>query len=72
LGLAIARNGDLLAVNSGDGNLVKITPGGSQFPPKSIDTSGQGAGALFGLAVSPHGTGIYFVDDGDNTLDLLH
>jgi hypothetical protein len=37
-----------------------------------IDTSGAGAGTLFGLAVKPGGKGIYFVDDGDNTLDLLH
>jgi hypothetical protein len=72
LGVAIAPNGNILTVNAGDGNLVEITPGGSQFPPKTIDTSGQGAGTLFGLAVSPHGRGLYFVDDGDNTLDLLH
>lgn len=72
LGLAIAPNGDILTVNAGDGNLVEITPGGSQSSPKSVDTSGQGAGTLFGLAVSPTGKGIYFVDDGDNTLDLLH
>ena len=38
----------------------------------TIDTSSQGAGTLFGLAVKPPGTGVYFVDDGDNTLDLLH
>ena len=37
-----------------------------------IDTSGAGGGTLFGLAVKPGGKGIYFVDDGDNTLDLLH
>jgi len=72
LGVAMAPNGDILTVNAGDGNLVEITRGGSQFPPKSIDTSGQGGGTLFGLAVSPSGRGIYFVDDGDNTLDLLH
>lgn len=72
LGLAIAPNGNILTVNSLDGNLVEITPGGYQFPPRSIDTSGQGAGTLFGLAVSPRSRDIYFVDDGDNTLDLLH
>jgi|SRR5215469_5035509 len=72
LGLAIAPNGNILAVNSGDGNLVEMTPAGMQFPPKSIDTSGQGAGTLFGLAVSHNGQGVYFVDDGDNTLDVLH
>jgi hypothetical protein len=30
-----------------------------------------GAGVLFGLVIS-HRTGVYFVDDGDNTLHLLH
>ena len=29
-------------------------------------------GALFGLAVAPHGKGVYFVDDDTNTLNLLH
>jgi len=27
---------------------------------------------LFGLAVKSDGTGVYFVDDGSNTLNLLH
>ncbi len=71
LGLAIAPNGDILTVNAADGNIVETTPGGSQVAVKTIDTSGAGAGTLFGLAVVP-GTGVYFVDDGDNTLDLLH
>jgi hypothetical protein len=72
LGLAIAPNGDILTVNAGDGNLIEITPKGSQFPAKMIDTSGAGAGTLFGLAVTPQQNGVFFVDDGDNTLDLLH
>src|SRR5215470_7010326 len=71
LGLAIAPNGDVLTTNGGDGNLVEVSPGGSQTV-KSIDTSGMGAGTLFGLAVVPKGAGVYFVDDGDNTLDILH
>jgi hypothetical protein len=72
LGLAIARNGDILSVNAGDGNIVETTPRGSQVAVKNIDTSGAGAGTLFGIAATPDGKGIYFVDDGDNTLDLLH
>lgn len=72
LGLAIARNGNILTVNSGDGNLVETTPAGNQVNTKAIDTSGTGAGSLFGLAVAPGGKGIYFVDDGNNTLNLLH
>lgn len=72
LGVAIAPNGNILTVNAGDGNLVELTPWGKQFAPKAIDTSGQGGGTLFGLAIAPGGAGVYFVDDGDNTLDLLH
>ena len=72
LGVAIAPNGDILSVNAGDGNIVETTPGGSQVSVMTIDTSGAGAGTLFGLAITPDHKGIYFVDDGDNTLDLLH
>jgi hypothetical protein len=72
LGLAIAPNGNILTVNAGDGNLVETTPAGSQVNTKMIDTTRMGAGTLFGLAVAPSGKGIYFVDDGDNTLNLLH
>jgi hypothetical protein len=72
LGLAVAPNGDILTMNAGDGNIVETTPAGSQVAVKTIDTSAQGAGTLFGLAITPNETGVYFVDDGDNTLDLLH
>jgi len=76
LGLAIAPNCNILTVNSGDGNLVELTPHGFQFTPITIDTTANAppgnAGTLFGLAVAPGGKGIYFVDDGDNTLNLLH
>jgi hypothetical protein len=74
LGVAIAPNGDILAVNSANGNLVEIRPDGRQVAVKKLDTSGSpaGAGALFGLAVAPRGDGVYFVDDATNTLDLLH
>jgi hypothetical protein len=69
LGLAIVPGGDILTANSGDGNLVETTPGGHQAKP--IQVTPGGAGALFGLAVAPHGSGIYFVDDSVNTLDFL-
>jgi hypothetical protein len=74
LGLIIAPGGDILTANSLNGNLVEITPDGRQVAVKTLDTSGSpaGAGALFGLAVAPHGNGVYFVDDATNTLDLLH
>jgi DNA-binding beta-propeller fold protein YncE len=74
LGLTIAPGGDILTVNSLNGNLVEITPDGRQVAVKTLDRSGSpaGAGALFGLAVAPYGNGVYFVDDATNTLDLLH
>jgi hypothetical protein len=77
LGLAIAPNGDILTANGGDGNLVETTPQGRQVAVKILDTSPappgpNGNGTLFGLAVVPDGSGVYFVDDGTNTLDLLH
>lgn len=72
LGLAIARNGNILTTNGNDGNLVEITPGGHQVATKMIDNTGLGAGTLFGLGVAPHSKGIYFVNDGNNMLDLLH
>jgi hypothetical protein len=74
LGLIIAPGGNVLTVNSGNGNLVEITPGGTQVAVKTLDKSGSppGAGALFGLAVAPRGAGVYFVDDAVNTLNLLH
>jgi len=72
LGLAIAPNRNILTTNGGDGNIVETTPNGKQVAIKGIDTSGQGAGTLFGLAVVSDGSGIYFVDDGNNTLNLVH
>jgi hypothetical protein len=77
LGLAIAPNGDILTTNGGDGNLVETTPQGQQVALKMLDTSPappgpNGNGTLFGLAVVPNGSGVYFVNDGTNTLNLLH
>ncbi len=77
LGLAIAPGGDILTTNGGNGNLVETTPAGQQVAVKMLDTSPappgpNGNGTLFGLAVVPGGTGVYFVDDGTNTLNLLH
>jgi hypothetical protein len=77
LGLAIAPNGDILTTNGGDGNLVETTPHGTQVEVKLLDTSPappgpNGNGTLFGLTITPGGDGVYFVDDGTNTLNLLH
>jgi hypothetical protein len=69
LGLVLAPGGDVITANGGDGNLVETTPSGDQVASKTVDPAGSGI--LFGLAASDH-TGVYFVDDGDNTLRLLH
>jgi hypothetical protein len=71
LALTLAPNGDILATNAGNGNVVEITPAGRQLLAKTLDTK-TGAGSLFGLAIAPGGKGLFFVDDGDNTLRLLH
>lgn len=69
LGLAVTPNDEVLVVNAGDGNLVSMDEDGSGVEVKTI--SPNGAGALFGLAVKSEPRGVYFVDDGDNTLNLL-
>jgi hypothetical protein len=73
LGLATAPNGNLLTVNAADGLLVETTPDGKQTGVRFVDVSHSrnGAGTLFGLAVAPNGSGVYFVDDGNNTLNIL-
>jgi hypothetical protein len=69
LGMTLAPNGDILTANAGDGNIVETTPFGAQTDISADVT--DGAGALFGLTVPPGVDGIYFVDDGTNTLNLL-
>jgi hypothetical protein len=69
LGLTIAPNGDILTANANDGNLVETTPFGSQVA--TFETA-AGGGGLFGLTLAPFGQGVYFVNDTENTLELLH
>ena len=69
LGMTIAPNGDILTANAADGNIVETTPGGAQFPP--FDT-GAGGGGVFGLTVAPNLRGLYYVNDTENSLGLLH
>ena len=70
LGMVIAPNGDIVTVNAADGNIVETTPQGSQFPPFQLINNG--GGDLFGLAIVPGNTGIYFVNDGNNSLMLFN
>ena len=71
LGLTLAPNGDLITVNGGNGNGVEVSPWGFQFTAVQFDPADAG-GDLFGLTIAPGGHGVLFVDDGDNTLELLH
>jgi hypothetical protein len=76
LGLTTAPNGDIVTVNAGDGKAVETTPSGHQVVTKTLDNtpvmgSPNGAGTLFGLVVAPGGNGLYFVDDGTNSLNRL-
>jgi hypothetical protein len=71
LGLTLAPNGDILTANAGDGNIVETTPAGHQIATVAGDAK-TGAGSLFGLAIAPGGKGLLYVDDGFNTLRLLH
>ena len=76
LGLAIAPGGDILTVNSINGKIVETTPSGKQVAVATLDNTPvmgapNGNGTLFGLAVAPRGTGVYFVDDGSNQLNFF-
>jgi hypothetical protein len=74
LGLVLAPNGDVLTVNGNNGLIVETAPWGQTIDTATLDDSGAppgGAGDLFGLAVVPGGRGIWFVDDGTNTLNLF-
>jgi sugar lactone lactonase YvrE len=72
LGLVMAPNGHILTVNGGDGYMVETSPGGQQVAVRPVDVSNQGGGTLFGLVIAPNNHGVCFVDDGNNTLNLLH
>jgi hypothetical protein len=72
LGVAVRSNhAELLVVNGDNGLLIGLNGNGTQKSAGLISKSGSppGAGTLFGLATSP--SGLYFVNDGTNTLNLL-
>jgi hypothetical protein len=77
LGLTVAPDGDIITVNGGDGKAVETVPfGGQQIATAQLDNTmvpglPNGNGTLFGIALTPNGKGLYFVDDGSNTLNLF-
>jgi hypothetical protein len=70
LGLTIAPNGDVIAMNAKDGNAVEMSPKGQQVAKKTLVPNG--AGDLFGVTISPGGTELLFVNDAStaNALDV--
>ena len=76
LGLAVTPDGDLLAANATNGKIVEITQRGEQageyYADDDIGQDPPGNGDLFDVAVNAAGTGILFVNDGTNILELLH
>jgi NHL repeat len=71
LGLVLAPNGHLLTVNAGDNNLIELTQGGKVVTVRNLDTADPPGGALFGLATTAHPRQVYFVNDDNNTLNVL-
>ena len=66
-------NGDILSMNGGDGKIVETTPAGKTTSRTLVS---NGGGDLFGLAIVPRDSGIYFVNDSgsgpaSNSLQLL-
>jgi hypothetical protein len=70
LGLVLAPNGDVIALNGNDGNAVEITPQGKQLA--KVTLVANGAGDLFGAAIEPGGHGLLFVNDGTNAIDVAN
>ncbi len=73
LSLIMLPNGHLLAANGLNGQIVEIDPvAGKQIYAQWVNVdqaqTPPGNGDLFGLAVKPDGSGIYYVEDDTNVL----
>jgi hypothetical protein len=55
-------------VNGNNGVLIEIAPSGKQVGTRTLVKNG--AGDLFGLALTPNQQGLYFVNDGENSLEV--
>jgi len=75
LGLTMVPNGDLLAANAVNGKIVEISPAGKQvgeyYADDDIGQDPPGNGDLFDVAIDQAGTGVLFVNDGTNILEVL-
>ena len=77
LAMAMAPNGNLLALNGQNGQVVEIDPAtkeqvGARWVNANKAQTPPGSGNLFGLAMTPDGSGFYFVNDDVNQLALAH
>jgi hypothetical protein len=76
LGMVLAPNGNLLVANAVNGKIVEVTPAGRQvgeyYADDDIGQDPPGNGDLFDVAINQAGNGVLFVNDGTNTLELLH
>jgi hypothetical protein len=74
--LVLAPNGDVLAANGTNGTIVEIAPTGRQlgeyYADDDVGQDPPGDGDLFDLVINQARTGVLFVNDGTNTLELLH
>jgi hypothetical protein len=73
LSLIMAPNGHLLSTNGLNGQVVEIDPvSGKQIYAQWLDVdqaqTPPGNGDLFGIAIKPDGTGLYYVEDDTNYL----
>ena len=68
LGLAMAPNGDILTANADDGNIVEPPP----QAPSSSRRNGSGRRWPVRADGGAEPAGVYFVNDSNNTLDVLH
>jgi len=73
LAMVMTPSGRLLACNGKDGRVVEVDPiAGKQIYAQWIDNdqaqSPPGNGDLFGIALTPDGTGFYYVEDDVNAL----
>jgi hypothetical protein len=74
LAMVFAPNGHLLVTNGLNGQVVEIDPAGQQIAARWVDAdraqTPPGSGDLFGIAMTPDGSGFYYVEDENNTLVL--
>ena len=75
LAMMTAPNGNLVVANAQNGQVVEVDPAtGKQLSAIWVDENKAqtppGSGDLFGIAMTPSGSGFYYVEDESNTLVL--